>query len=289
MLDLDLLQTLVCVVDERSFTRAAERVHRTQSTVSQQILRLEDSVGHPLLHRDRTGKNVTPTERGELLAAYARRLLALAQEAEDALASPAALAPVRIGLPEDFDARRMTAILSGFLAIAPELRLETSSGLSCDLQRALESGGLDLALLRREPGNGPCIASWPDALVWVAGPQALPTLSSGKVVSLAVFPHGCIYRLRAIRALEAAGSRWRIAFVSHSLAGIQAAVSSGLAVSVLPTTALLAEHRVLGPADGYPDVPGSELALVAAALPLSAAQRSLAGYLCTAMAAARVG
>ena len=286
MLDLDLLKTLVCVVDERSFTRAAERVHRTQSTVSQQILRLEDSVGHPLLHRDRTGKNVLPTEHGELLAAYARRLLAIAQEAEDALASPAALAPVRIGLPEDIDPLRMTAILSGFLAIAPEVRLETTSGMGSDLQRAVDAGSIDLALLKREPGSGPCIASWPEPLAWAAGPQGLPP---GDTVPLAVFPHGCIYRLRAIRALETAGRRWRIVFGSHSLAGIQAAVSSGLAVSVLPTRALLPGHRVLGPADGYPEVPASELALVAAALPLTAAQRRLADYLCAAMAADAVG
>jgi molybdenum-dependent DNA-binding transcriptional regulator ModE len=83
VLDLELLQTLVCVVDERSFTRAGERVHRTQSTVSQQIRKLEERVGRPLLLRDRTGTQITPTAQGELLTNYARRLLALAQEAEE--------------------------------------------------------------------------------------------------------------------------------------------------------------------------------------------------------------
>nr|WP_315233556.1 LysR substrate-binding domain-containing protein [uncultured Albidiferax sp.] len=283
MLDLDLLKTLVCVVDERSFTRAAERVHRTQSTVSQQILRLEDSVGHALLQRDRTGKNVAPTERGEMLAGYARRLLAIAQEAEDALASSSALATVRIGLPEDFDARRMTAILSGYMAIAPQVRLETTSGMSVDLQRALAAGSIDMALLKREPGSGPCIASWPEPLVWVAGTTHVPPADE---VRLALYPQGCIYRLRATRSLDKADRRWRIVFGSQSLAGIQAAVASGLAVSVLPTSAVLAEHRVLGPAEGYPALSPCELALVGAALPLSAAQRSLADYLCNAISSA---
>jgi DNA-binding transcriptional LysR family regulator len=276
MLDLDLLKTLVCVVDERSFTRAAERVHRTQSTVSQQILRLEDNVGQLLLLRDRTGKNVTPTEHGEMLAAYARRLLAIAQEAEEALASPAVAAPLRLGVPEDFDARRLTAILSGYQATAPQVRLDTVSGMSADLQRGLAAGTIDMALLKREPGSGPCLACWPESLVWVAGAQALPV---GDGVPLALFPQGCIYRLRAIRALEKAGKRWRIAFGSHSLSGIQAAVSAGLGISVLPSSAVLAEHRVLGPADGFAALPASELALVAAALPLGAAQRGLADYL----------
>jgi DNA-binding transcriptional LysR family regulator len=66
MLDLELLNTLICVVDEGSFTRAAERVHRTQSTVSQQVRKLEEAVGRTLLSRDRAGNQVTPTEHGEL-------------------------------------------------------------------------------------------------------------------------------------------------------------------------------------------------------------------------------
>jgi DNA-binding transcriptional LysR family regulator len=137
MLDLELLNTLVCVVDEGSFTRAGERVHRTQSTVSQQIRKLEAAVGRTLLLRDRTGNHVSATEHGELLAQYARRLLALSREAQDALTSDVALEPVRIGVPEDFDARRMSAMLSGFVKMKPCVRLQMISGTSVDLQRNL--------------------------------------------------------------------------------------------------------------------------------------------------------
>ena len=79
MLDLELLKSFVSVVDSGGFTRAGERVHRTQSTVSQQIKRLEEDIGQPLLIRN--GKDVTPTEAGERLLSYARRLLSLAEEA----------------------------------------------------------------------------------------------------------------------------------------------------------------------------------------------------------------
>ncbi|MGE8474408.1 MAG: LysR family transcriptional regulator, partial [Paraburkholderia hospita] len=95
MLDLELLKTLVCVVDEGSFTRAGDRVHRTQSTVSQQVRRLEELVDRTLLMRDRTGNQVTATEHGELLTQYARRLIALSQEAQDALASDVWRTPIR--------------------------------------------------------------------------------------------------------------------------------------------------------------------------------------------------
>jgi DNA-binding transcriptional LysR family regulator len=277
MLDLELLKTLVCVVDERSFTRAAERVHRTQSTVSQQIRKLEDSVGAELLSRDRTGKSVVPTERGELLAHYARRLLALAQETEDMLARPAQPPVVRIGVPEDFDARRMSAMLSGFVARQAGARLETVAGMSTELQRLLQAGELDLALVKREPGSGPCVAAWPEKLVWVAGKAGPP--ARDEVVPLALFPAGCVYRARAVRLLDQAGRPWRMAFGSHSLTGIQAAVASGLGVTVLPTTALLAGHRVVGKAQGYPALPPTELALLASPLPMSAAQRALADHL----------
>ena len=278
MLDLELLKTLVCVVDERSFTRAAERVHRTQSTVSQQINKLEENVGRALLVRDRTGKRVSPTEHGEILAAYARRLLAIAQEAEDVLSAPATLTPVRMGVPEDFNAQRMSAMLSDFLAIHPGVRLETVSGMSTDLHQKLHLGEIDIALVKREPGSAECIASWPESLVWVAGKAAAHGEEEVEV-PLAVFPQGCVYRQRAIRALDKIGKRWRVVFGSQSLTGIQAAVASGLGISVLPTTAVLPEHRALGEADGFPPLPPTELVLISSPMPLNTAQRQLTEFL----------
>ena len=106
MLDLELLRSFVSVVDAGGFTRAGERVHRTQSTVSQQIKRLEDDIGQPLLHRN--GKEVTPTEAGERLLSYARRLLALAEEARDVLRQPGNEGAIRLGIPEDIAAYRLT-------------------------------------------------------------------------------------------------------------------------------------------------------------------------------------
>src|SRR5882757_4790125 len=100
MLDLDLLRSFVSVIDSGGFTRAGERVHRTQSTVSQQIRRLEDSIGRLLLHRD--GKRVTPTDEGERLLSYARRILSLAREARDVVSRPAGDGTVRLGVSEDF-------------------------------------------------------------------------------------------------------------------------------------------------------------------------------------------
>jgi DNA-binding transcriptional LysR family regulator len=272
MLDLELLKTFVCVVDEGSFTRAAERVHRTQSTVSQQVRKLEDLVGHPLLLRDRTGQNINLTEHGELLIHYARRLLALSSEAVEALASDLDLEILRIGVPEDFDARRMALILAGFNRARPQARLETVSGMSTDLKQKLASGEIDIALVKREPDSGPCWAAWPEVLVWVKGAGVD---SASGVLPLALFPQGCIYRQRAIRLLDVAQRPWRVAFGSHSLTGIQAAVASGLGVSVLPASAVLPEHSVC---TDLPELPPTELALISREGVLTGLQRDLVEF-----------
>ena len=162
MLDLDLLRTFVSVVDAGGFTRAGERVHRTQSTVSQQIRRLEDTFGCPLLHRD--GKRVTPSEQGERLLSYARRILALADEARDVVARPTGDGVIRLGVAEDFAACRLTDMLSDFARARPGLQLNVRCGLSIYLRRELERGELDLALFKRDMGETGAIAAWPERL-----------------------------------------------------------------------------------------------------------------------------
>src|SRR5579871_714377 len=117
MLDLDLLRSFVSVVDTGGFTRAGERVHRTQSTVSQQIKRLEDVVGYQLLHRN--GREATPTEQGERLLAYSRRILALEQEAREVVSQPLGEGVLRLGIPEDFAAYRLTGLLADFVRSRP--------------------------------------------------------------------------------------------------------------------------------------------------------------------------
>ena len=78
MLDLELLRSFVSVVDAGGFTRAGERVHRTQSTVSQQIKRLEEVLGCSLFERDRRGLRLTRS--GERLFGKGKRLLGLNDE-----------------------------------------------------------------------------------------------------------------------------------------------------------------------------------------------------------------
>jgi len=262
MLDLDLLRSFISVVDTGGFTRAGERVHRTQSTVSQQIIRLEKTLGYPLLHRN--GRQATPTEQGERLLSYARRILLLEQEAREVVARPLSEGVLRLGVPEDFAASQLTKLLSEFARSRPGLRLDVRCGLSVEIQRALERGELDLALYKRDAKGRGAIAAWPERLRWVAS-QRHPVNFNRDPVPLVMFDQGCLYRDRMIHVIEAAGRTWHIAYTSPNLPGIQAAVSVGLGVSILPEIAILSDHRVLKAADGFARVTNTELVLVAAA------------------------
>jgi DNA-binding transcriptional LysR family regulator len=261
-MDLELLRSFVSVIDAGGFTRAGERIHRTQSTVSQQIRRLEESFGRPLLIRK--GKHVAPTEEGERLLAYARRILALAEEARDVVARPTPDGLVRLGVPEDFAAYRLAQVLSKFVRSRPGLRLDVRCDLSVRLRRDLARGEFDLALVKRDVGDeseGGAVAAWTERLRWVTSSR-FPVDVKRDPLPLAVFEQGCLYRKRAIHAIEATGRTWRVAYSSPNLAGIQAAVSAGLGISILSHVAVLADHRVLGPKDGFPKLANTEMALI---------------------------
>jgi DNA-binding transcriptional LysR family regulator len=259
MLDLDLLRSFVSVVDAGGFTRAGERVHRTQSTVSQQIRRLEDTLGRELLHRN--GRRATPTEEGERLLSYARRILALAEEARDVVARPSDGGIVRLGIPEDFAVQRLTKMLSQFARSRPGLRLDVRCDLSLNLRRDIERGELDLALLKRNLGEAGAMCCWPERLRWVTS-RRRPIGIDRDPIPLAVFPQGCLYRNRAIHALETAGRAWHIAYTSPNFSSIQAAVSAGFGVTILPRSAILRDHHVLSGKSALPQVDNTELALV---------------------------
>jgi DNA-binding transcriptional LysR family regulator len=261
VLDLELLRSFVSVVDAGGFTRAAERVHRTQSAVSQQIKRLEDDLGRPLLVR--TGKTVAPTEEGERLLSYARRLLSIAEEARDTLASPTNECSVRLGIPEDFAAYRLTRLLASFSKCRPGLRLDVRAGQSLNLKRDLDRGDLDLALVKRSAGDKGGIAVWPERLHWVTS-KAHPANVKADSVPLGFFPTGCLYRARAIHAIESAGRNWHMAYTSSSLLGIQAAVAAGVGLSVLSEISIRPDHKVLTAKNGFAPIEETEAALVAA-------------------------
>ncbi|WP_172424840.1 LysR substrate-binding domain-containing protein [Vandammella animalimorsus] len=275
--DIPLLRTFVQVVDSGGFARAGGRVYRSQSTVSQQIKKLEAQAGRPLLLRNARATSLTPD--GERLLGYARRMLALHDEVCNLFAEDLPEL-VRIGLPEDYAVQLLPYLLAEVAQHHPQARLEVRSQLSVQLQAALADGELDIALYRRvvgndAPGQDDAHDTWPDALQWVAASGT--ALERQSVLPLVLFPHGCVYRAHALAQLEQQGRRWRVAYTSPNMAGVLAAVQAGLGVS-LQSRQVLAHAsglRELGPGSGLPPAPSGRFVLRSAAGPAGPARQAV--------------
>lgn len=260
-LDLDLLRSFATIAEASSFTRAADRLGRTQSTISLQLKRLEDAVGHRLL--DRSARHVRLTPEGEVLLAYARDILRIADEALVRLTEPDLAGLVRLGTPEDFATTHLPRVLARFARSHPKVTLEVHCDLTMNLWRGYEAGEFDLVLVKREPqGAARGVRVWREPLVWAAAPGLQP--ADGDSLSLVVSPAPCVYRKRAIEALDGQRRRWRIAYTSQSLAGNQAAVRAGLGITILPKEMVPQGLQILGAEHGLPDLDDTEVALLTA-------------------------
>lgn len=230
-LDLDLLRCFVTIAETGSFTRAGERLGRTQSTISLQVKRLEDQIGRAVFAR--TPRSLSLTSEGERLMGPARQLLRLNDSALAELFEPNMTGRVRLGVPEDFATAHLPGVLAAFAKAHPLVELEVTCDLTLNLIDKFHAGSFDLVLVKREP-SAPLegMRVWREPLVWVARDErAVVDLSC---VPLVVSPEPCVYRKRATDALDAMGRKWRAAYTSTSLAGARSAVNAGLGITVLP-------------------------------------------------------
>lgn len=257
-LDIDQLRAFAAVADSGGFTRAAERLGRTQSSVSLQIAKLEDALKRRLF--ERSARRVRLTAEGEALLGDARRLLALNDAMLERLAEPELAGTVRFGAPEDFATTHLPDVLASFARAHPRVALEVTLDLTLNLQEMFEAGGLDLVLLKRAPmGPSRDVRVWREPLVWTAAPGWRP--DPREPLPLIAAPRPCVYRERAIRALEGAGRSWRMAYASPSLAGVLAALRAELGAAILPRQMVAADLSVLGAAEGLPPLDDTEIAL----------------------------
>lgn len=279
-LDLDLLRTFVTVAEAKSFTRAGQRPGRSQSAVSLQMRRLEHQVGVTLMSRD--PRHVVLTEEGDAFLPKARRLLRVNDEILAEVRGDDIEGEVRLGAPEDFATVHLPDILGHFARLHPKVSLTVTCDLTLHLIDRLREGHLDLALIKREPlGPDHGVRVWREPLVWVAADAAV--LESSPVAPLVLAPSPCVYRKRAVSALEASGRAWRCAYTSPSLAGQHAALRAGLGVTVLPRDMAPPDLAVLGDAEGLPRLPDAEIALLRSRTAVPTAAARLAEYVLAAL------
>jgi DNA-binding transcriptional LysR family regulator len=169
---------------------------------------------------------------------------------------------VRFASPEDFATQYLPEILAEFAARHPRVRLHVTCDLTLRLVESLGRGEQDLIVVKQDPAE-PYPASrplWRERPVFVARERR--ALDADGTVPLVLSPAPCVYRRRAVAALDAAGTDWDIAYTSPSFAGTIAAVRAGLGVTVLPR-AMVPEGLAALEAE-WPSLPEVEIALLAA-------------------------
>lgn len=256
-MNLELLRTFLAVAEGKSFTAATQKRFMTQSTVSHQIKRLEESLGQVLFVR--TTRSCKLTDHGEILFTYARKIINLCDELDDKFSEKPLQGHVSLAAPEDYLSLPFSKILARFTRIQPDVELDIRVGLSETFRAQVTSGEIDLAVLAQIPPTGEGQPLYRDKLLWLASEDF--HLNTHKSVPLALVPSPCLYRKTAIAALDKQNMPWQLALNCHSHEAIKSAVISGLAVTVLTEKDLRPGMKVLTQKDGFPDLGESELSL----------------------------
>ncbi len=228
----ELLRCFVAVAETRSFSAAGRQLGVGQPTVSGRIRRLEQQVDRVLVARDT--RSVALTDDGEAMLGFARRALAVLDEAHAFFAGPAERTRIRFGTADDLALTHLPGILRDFRRRNPRVDVEVTVGQSAALVRRLKAGGLDLVYVRREPGIEDGRVVRREQLIWGAHPSL--RFDAEEPVPLVTYPRPSHSRQSAIDALEEAGRRWRTACTVRDITGVLAAVRAALGVAVFPAT-----------------------------------------------------
>jgi len=254
----ELLRALVAVAEAGGFTRAAERLHLTQSAVSHQIRRLEEQVGTPLFIR--TTRKLALTEDGEEFLRHARQILQAHAALSQRFQASTLAGAIRFGVPENFLGDELPHLLSRFARAFPAVRLEASVSLCQDFSARIESGELDLAVAMRRAGETGGTVLRRSRYVWAAAEDFM--VPPGSSLPLALSNPPCLCRTVAIEALAGSGVEWHIGFTSANLHGLRAAMLAGLGASIIAHDELEPGMKVLAPSYGLPPLPDLEFALI---------------------------
>ncbi|EUC19184.1 LysR family transcriptional regulator [Paraburkholderia hospita] len=224
-LDLDDVQAFVLVADLSSFTRAAEVLDITQSSISLKMKRLEERLGRRLL--ERTPRRVQLLPEGAAFLAAARELLS----AHDRALNPTVQAQrsLRLGIIDHTAADGLIPLIARISAQDPTLRVEVKIGASSEMLAGYDAGELDAVFARRDATRRDAEKLFVEHCGWFASPQW--THSPGEPLRIASLSAPCGVRANALKALDEAGIKWTEVFVGGGIGTVGAAVMAGLAVA----------------------------------------------------------
>ena len=259
-LEIDLLRAFIAVAETGSFTAAAEVIARSQSAVSQKIIRLEDILGLRVF--ERTSRTLTLTPDGERLLVGARKLMVHFDAFMRDFKAPTTVNLLRLGISENLVPTQLPGLLSRFCKAYPDLQLELTTGLSHDLLADYEDGQLDVVISKQKTGpntlRGRII--WREPLVWMAAKDY--EIDASRPARLVMMRPPCAYRAIMIESLASVRREWTCACLASNLMGVQAAVAGGLGITALGTSFLQEGMRILEPSEKLPTLPTTEVAVI---------------------------
>jgi DNA-binding transcriptional LysR family regulator len=256
-LEIDLLRSFAVIAEVKALSRAADRVGRTQSALSQQMKRLEEIVDQPLFQR--TGRGVVLTHPGERLLIHAQRILRLHDEAMADLCGTGLSGSVRFGCPDDYAAVFLPPLLRQFSSQHPHALVEVVCGPTPRLVEQLDKRAVDLALISLPDDARRDDVIRREQLVWVGYPGM--DASHFDPLPLALSDPDTLDHIAACEALQRAGRAYRIAYASSSLSGLTALVRSGQAFAVITQTAVASDLCVLNGDPALPPLPAVGISL----------------------------
>ncbi len=258
MLDTDQLRSFLAIVDTGSFTRAAERVHKTQSAVSMHVRRLEEQLGCALFVKQ--GRGARLTDEGERLIEFARRIVQVEAGAFAALSRNGLRGAVRLGIPDDYAESFLADILANYNRRHPLVEVLVVCEASTDLAPQVAAGALDLALITDHEGLKGLELLREEPLVWVAAERF--QVEAGTPIPLALGSATCCWRRATEEALTAAPGVTRARFYSKNFSAIGTVLRAGLAATILPASLVGPGLKRLGRAEGLPDLPLNRIGLI---------------------------
>ncbi|MBC9906117.1 MULTISPECIES: LysR substrate-binding domain-containing protein [Achromobacter] len=250
-LDLELLRTLVAIAEHDSFSAAAESLHKTQSAVTQQMLRLESLVDLPLF--EKRGRNKRLSSHGEKLVTYARHMLAMNDEALRSLQDSLLEGELRLGSPHDVADSILPSLLIHVVRTFPRIKLEIRVDRSPNLMTALRKGEVDLAVSTRFDQEFEGVVLRTSPTVWLCSADYVHDINAPLPLVLADEPS--IFRRIALNALEQSQLRSQTNYVAPNLVAIKAALRARLGITARSVELLGSDMRVLGEKEGLPRLP----------------------------------
>ena len=253
--DLEQLRTLAAVVDAGSLTAAAPRVFLSQSSVSEQIRKLEARAGQSLLTRSKAG--VSPTEAGLRLLGYARRILAMSDEAFRDLHGETLQGELRLAVTDYFRPGDLTRLLGRLGESYPQVRLNVGILKSDALRAAYARGDFDVGLAMNIAGVS---AAQPrasvirrESLAWL-GATGMRVVR-GEPLRLLALPDTCSLHQFTVALLRRRRVPYALAHVASGVAGLQSALAAGLGVACLNESAISDGVARLAAPHGLPALP----------------------------------